>query len=38
MKTPEAVKQVEDFKTRGLYDSKKKEREAVGIPTLRAQI
>jgi NADH-quinone oxidoreductase subunit I len=38
MKTPEAAKQVEDFKSRGLYDKKKKEREAVGIPTLRPQV
>lgn len=38
MKTPEAAKQIEDFKSRGLYDQKKKEREAVGIPTLRPQV
>ena len=37
MKTPEAAKQVEEFKSGGVYDKKKKEREAVGIPTLRPQ-
>jgi NADH-quinone oxidoreductase subunit I len=38
VKTPEAAKQIEDFKSRGIYEKKKKEREAVGIPTLRAQV
>jgi NADH-quinone oxidoreductase subunit I len=38
VKTPEAVKQTQDFKERGVYDKKKKEREAVGIPTLLPQV
>ena len=36
-KTPEAAKQIEDFKARGLFEKKRKEREALGIPTLRPQ-
>ena len=38
VKTPEAAKQIEDFRTRGLYEKKRKEREAVGIPTLLPQV
>lgn len=37
VKTPEAAKQVDEFKERGLFEKKRKEREAVGIPTLAPQ-
>ncbi len=37
-KTRKAAEQVEDFKERGLYEKKKAEREAVGIPTLGPQV
>lgn len=36
-KTGEAVKQIEDFKSRDLFEKKRKEREALGIPTLAKQ-
>jgi hypothetical protein len=37
MKTPESAKQIEDFWARGLYEKKKKEREAVASHA-RAQV
>jgi NADH-quinone oxidoreductase subunit I len=38
VKTPESVKQIEDFKARDMFEKKRKEREAVGIPTLAPQV
>ena len=38
MKTPEAAKQIAEFKTAGTFEKKRKERETVGIPTLVPQV
>jgi NADH-quinone oxidoreductase subunit I len=38
MKTPEAAKQIAEFKAAGTFEKKRKERETVGIPTLVPQV